>query len=827
LVALTLRLAHMKALTILLLLVLLPSCARTPRQFDLDYTQAREAMWRGELADAQQRADDAATRAPADANPFWHWRFRLLSSEIAILRRDFPAAERVVRAQLPDTPALDSLRARQRLLEAKLQVEQGKIRGGHETLALARQLAGSDAAVALEVDRLDGQALLRLGEWSQGEALLNSVVAAAARRGDRYDQAMALNDLGMGHVARSRYDEALQYFERVMAMQDLSDMSIYALSSRNAGSCYQRLGQFDRAVALQERALAIQERRGKREYFVQALGELGNLYALRGEPDRALPYLRRGLDEAKAAGLTEEAARIAGNVASVEIDLHRWDEAERDNQEAQRLWLVGHPETFVYHVLNSALIALGRDQLDESARLFAAVIAAPGNPPSVLWDAHFDLAKVALARKDPDRAAAEFEAALTVVETTRAGLLRTDDKVSYLTRLITFYQEYVSALIARGQTDRALEVADSSRGQLLAERQKTSAPARVKAAAFQRVATESGAVLLSYWLTPDRSWLWVISSRGVQLLPLPPAGEIETLVRQHQAGVADAMADLLGASHTAGDRLYQMLVAPAAPWIPADARVIIVPDGPLHEINFETLIVNGPRRHYWIDDVQVEIAPSLATLTAAAAPIAAGPSRLLLVGNPQAHEPDFPALTHAAAEMSNVASHFQPGEVTTLDGARASPFAYGEAQPDRFAYVHFSAHATANLDSPLDSVVVLSGPADRFKLYARDVAALRLHAELVTISACRSAGDRAYAGDGLVGFSWAFLKAGSRHVIAGLWDVDDGSTPRLMDRLYAGIALGHSPGRALRDAKRAALAAGGSPASPYRWAALQLFTASL
>jgi CHAT domain-containing protein len=207
--------------------------------------------------------------------------------------------------------------------------------------------------------------------------------------------------------------------------------------------------------------------------------------------------------------------------------------------------------------------------------------------------------------------------------------------------------------------------------------------------------------------------------------------------------------------------------------------------------------------------------------------VASGPSRLLLVGNAQAHEPEFPALTHAAAEMSNVAARFGPDMVTTLEGDRASPLAYSEAQPDRFAYVHFAAHATANLDSPLDSVVVLSGPEDRFKLYARDVAALRLHAELVTISACRSAGDRAYAGDGLVGFSWAFLKAGARHVIAGLWDLDDGSTPQLMDHLYSGIARGHSPGRALRAAKRAAIAAGGSAAAPYRWAALQLFTASL
>jgi CHAT domain-containing protein len=809
-----------------LFLLELPACVGSPRP-EQDYDRARQTMWRGDLAGAQKLADTGATQHLFESDSPWHWRFRLLSCEVAILRRDFSAAQAILNDRLPDAPAFDSLRARQRLLDAKLDVERGQFRSAHEKLARARSVEGSDAEVRLDIDRLDGQALLRLSEWDRGEALLTGVVTAAGKISDRYHQALALNDLGMSRMVRSRYDEAVGYFERVVGMRELSDVTIYAVSLNNAGSCYQRLGQFDRAVAVQQRAFEVHERRGKREYFVQALGEMGNLYVLRGQPDRALPYLQRGLDEAKAASLTAEAVRLAGNLASATIDLRRWEEAERYNQEAQRLWLDTHPAPSVYHLLNGARIALGRDQLDESERLLAQVIASPGSPPSILWDAHFNLASVGLARKQPDRAAAEFEAALTIIETTRAGLLRTDDKVSYLTRLISFYQTYVSALIAHGQTDRALEVADSSRGQLLAERQKTSAPARAKTAGFQRVARESGAVMLSYWLDPDRSWLWVISPRGVQLLPLPPAKEIETLVRRHQSAIADSMSDLLAASHTAGDTLYQMLVAPAAQWIPADARVIIVPDGALHEINFETLPVAAPKRHYWIDDVQVEIAPSLATLTVAAAPVASGPSRLLLVGNARAHEPEFPALTHAAAEMSNVAARFGSDMVTKLEGDRASPAAYREAQPDRFAYVHFAAHATANLDSPLDSVVVLSGPEDRFKLYARDVAALRLHAELVTISACRSAGDRAYAGDGLVGLSWAFLKAGAGHVIAGLWDLDDGSTPQLMDHLYAGIALGHPPGRALRDAKRAAIAAGGSAATPYRWAALQLFTASL
>ena len=60
----------------------------------------------------------------------------------------------------------------------------------------------------------------------------------------------------------------------------------------------------------------------------------------------------------------------------------------------------------------------------------------------------------------------------------------------------------------------------------------------------------------------------------------------------------------------------------------------------------------------------------------------------------------------------------------------------------------------------------------------------------MTVSACRSAGERVYAGEGLVGFAWAFLRAGARRVVAGLWDVDDRSTADLMDAIYTRLAAG-------------------------------------
>jgi CHAT domain-containing protein len=266
-------------------------------------------------------------------------------------------------------------------------------------------------------------------------------------------------------------------------------------------------------------------------------------------------------------------------------------------------------------------------------------------------------------------------------------------------------------------------------------------------------------------------------------------------------------------------------VEPAAPFIPPNSPVVIVPDGALHRLNFETLPVTGSPHRLWIEDVEIQVAPSLSLLTASTRRVPREPS-LLLIGNPTPREPDFPALCYAPVEMAAIASYFPPGRVTSYQGSGASPAAYLAAGPDRFAMIHFTAHAAANSDIPLDSAVILSGPDTSFKLYARDVASRPLHAELVTVSACRSAGNRAYSGEGLVGFAWAFLRAGARRVVAGLWDVDDRSTAELMDRFYERLSKGESPARALRQAKLWFLSRGGNYAKPYYWGAFQIFTLS-
>ena len=141
--------------------------------------------------------------------------------------------------------------------------------------------------------------------------------------------------------------------------------------------------------------------------------------------------------------------------------------------------------------------------------------------------------------------------------------------------------------------------------------------------------------------------------------------------------------------------------------------------------------------------------------------------------------------------------------------------------------IHFVAHGTSSSASPLDSAIVLTrnpSSPDSFKLYARDVIRQPLHANLVTVSACYGSGSRVYGGEGLIGLSWAFLRAGAHNVIGALWDVSDASTANLMGRLYGGLKRGQPPEAALRSAKLWLLHSDEVVRKPFYWSPFQLYT---
>src|SRR5262249_21676669 len=152
--------------------------------------------------------------------------------------------------------------------------------------------------------------------------------------------------------------------------------------------------------------------------------------------------------------------------------------------------------------------------------------------------------------------------------------------------------------VTQGLTERALEIADSSRGRVLAERDGAAAPRRANVSEMRRLARETSSMYLSYWVMPARSYLFAVTRDKVSGFTLPPSSEIETLVRAHQAALSNALVDPLAARDSAGDKLYRMLIGPVAGQLPPNASVVVMPDGPLHGINFETLPVDHPTRRH-------------------------------------------------------------------------------------------------------------------------------------------------------------------------------------------------------------------------------------
>jgi CHAT domain-containing protein len=417
---------------------------------------------------------------------------------------------------------------------------------------------------------------------------------------------------------------------------------------------------------------------------------------------------------------------------------------------------------------------------------------------------------------------------MVAIEAARSSVKREDFRLSFLAGVVDFYDDYIDFLVAHHKEEAALQVAEVSSARTLAEGLGiNSASINFSAKDFnpRQVAKRSDTVLLDYWLGPDHSYLWLVTPARVMLYILPPAKEIDPLVQSYRQALLGSR-DVLETQNAAGQKLYDLLVAPAAKLIPKGSRVTILPDGSLYGLNFETLLAPAPQLHYWIEDVAVSYANSLALLAAGASRHASPAKKLLLVGDPVSPDAEFPKLPQAAAEISRIENYFPASDRAVFAGTNATPDAYFNSQPEGFSHIHFVAHGTASRTSPLDSAVILSKRGDNYKLYARDIIQHPLHADLVIISACHGEGVRTYSGEGLVGLSWAFLRAGAHGVIAALWEVNDNSTPQLMDHLYAEISKGKPPYVALRDAKLALLHSGTVYRRPFYWAPFQFYRGS-
>jgi len=769
-----------------------------------------------------------------------HWKFLTLKAEILMRQGNYENSLALLQADLPPEFARSESAVWRKLTQSSALTYLTRLSEAERVLSEAQSLASSVEP------RLLGEVLLRKGtlasvrlDMPAAQALFRSSLEFARAHQDAFLEASSLGSLGVAAERMEHHDESIDWNKQALALiRAHSWLSLAAKVEGNLAWSYFQLGDYEQALTQYETAEKDSVRAGLEHERVLWLTNLAESNFALENYTAAQSLAQQSLQLAIKLGDPSDIINGHQQYALAALQSGQFEDASTHLQEAFRI-LAGAPDlqSEIYNRLLTANLQYRLRDFASAAASYSSIIGNSVTPAALRWEAQAGLAQTHGALGDKAQAEREFRDAIATFTKARREITE-DYRLSFLSTAIRFYDAYVNFLIDQRRPSDALQIAELSRAQTLEEGLDVAdkrGPAHGRDVNAQAIAGRLRSTVLFYWLGPQKSWLWAITPSATSLVPLPSGPELKSLVDSYRKGFIDDPRDPLETNNGDGKKLYALLVQPVEKLIPKNGRVFILPDRSLNTLNFETLIStsclrpcaeSAPQAHYWIDDVTVTSAGSLSLLNRAEISAPPKSPNVLLVGNALFANPDFPQLAQAGKEIGLLEKHFSADQRFELTGAKATATQYVNSHPENFSYLHFTAHGTASRLQPLESAIILSPEGDSFKLYAREIIKHPLSAHLVTISACNGAGTKTYAGEGLVGLAWAFLRAGAHNVIAGLWEVSNASTPQMMDEMYKNLSAGQDPATALRNAKLTLVHSSGNYRRPFYWAPFLLYSGS-
>jgi CHAT domain-containing protein len=317
--------------------------------------------------------------------------------------------------------------------------------------------------------------------------------------------------------------------------------------------------------------------------------------------------------------------------------------------------------------------------------------------------------------------------------------------------------------------------------------------------------------LLEYLIASPQSYCIVVTRDGAAIFNLPGEAEIQKAVDPHLKAIASKL-DI----RESGRTLFRAILPRGAT---AKSNLIVVPDGALHRLPFDTAVDDTGEmllvKHtvwYVPSGTVLNLLSKRPSMTASAFPLLAvstGTDGISApVGEIQRSMFDLtgvklPALPGANSEARLFGQIMGPNSVV-ITGSAATESAVKNQPLSQYRILHFAVHGLTSPDRSERAGLVLfpdaKGPEDGL-WQIREIERTRLHADLVTLSACRAGDGKVMGTAGIESLVTPFLAAGAEAVVANLWDSDDTFTAALMRVFYTNIAHRMTTAEALRRAK--------------------------
>jgi len=740
-------------------------------------------------------------------------------------------------------------------------------------LGLMKSRAAGNRSLEVRAITNIGSLHRQLGDDSRALEYYNEALPIYQALGEWYGEALTLTNIGWSYSHSKEWQKALDHYHLALAIFKGKDDRRWTegMVLTSIGIAHHALGNTSEALAYLNEALPIHKSLGNQGWEGHTLTGLGRVYDSLRQPEKALDYFQQGLKvyrtmvnhgaqannllaiariERKRGNLSE-----AQQLAETALDIIESLRARVVSQESRAAFFASKRELYEFYVdllmqLDQKTPATGRD----AEALRASERAHARGLLETLTESRVDI------RQGVDSHLLERERALQ---------RQINDEELRRTRLQSgkHTQEDLQAIEKR--VNRLLEDYNTVQSEIRLRSPRYAAltqPVPLTLKEIQQQVLDDKTMLLEYALGEEKSYLWVVTQSELKSFVLPKRSVVEAAARRvYDLLIVSNRTQARRPAELALAELGRMILGPAAALLNKE-RLVIVADGGLEYVPFTALpVLSAPAYEPLIARHEIISLPSASVLNVLRREMPnrqRAPEALAVLADAvfqsndarlaqrrgNAHSPaDSPVLTQRDLIRS-------AGEVGVLNFERL-PFSRREADAivakaggvrilkaldftasretvfksklDQYRIVHFATHGLLNSQRPALSGIVLSlydeqgRPIDGF-LRAHEIYNLKLNADLVVLSACRTALGRQIRGEGLVGLTRGFMYAGAPSVVASLWDVRDEATSELMSRFYEGMFKdGKRPAAALRAAQTS-LWKEKRWSAPYYWAGFVL-----
>jgi CHAT domain-containing protein len=709
------------------------------------------------------------------------------------------------------------------------------------------------------------------GDSRRAAIMVGDAFLSAKASGDVGGQVRLLEMLGNGFNEAKRYGEALAFFERAIKTSNSNpDAGFPFMAYEGESQALAAQGKMSEAVDKLKRALTIARANQKRGHEAMILLSLGELALQTGDRQTAKTYLEQTGDIARKYSFYRTEGQAMIDLAGLYRDagdLKSAEERASIGVDASRR--VGDRYYLPRDLTVLADLKARRGVLSEAEALYQnaedVIDGMLVNLHEAYWSSSLagSMSETYLHHFELEAREGSVDRALNVLERVRgrtaAALL--ENKVRFgvnesndVRALEDTVSDLQLQLMRSGDAKERAGLLDQlveyeRRLEWTRTERRDSKPGWLeKPSSLKEIQASLGAneVVLEYVLSEPNSYcVWISKTKaGLEVLP-DGRRRIEELTSQYLAEVrAKRDNDVLG------KQLHSVLLG-ALPAETNHERLIVVPDGILNQLPFDTL--RDPTGAFLLDSRTISYAPASTVLTVLrTAKVAQVPRHTFLgVGDipyqNQGHvsskleQPsvvrqriergfsdtfgttlyDLPQTREEVLSVSRIVGN----DGILLLGATATETAFKSEPLSDFKIIHIAAHGFSDTQFPERSGLVLGvdrTSRDDGLLQVREIIRLHFNADLVTLSACNTGVGKLQGEEGITNLVEAFLVSGAKTVVASMWSADDIYTSALMERFYSHIAEGQDKAAALRHAKMDLLAKYGRQVPPYYWGAFIL-----